>query len=116
MTKKQWKNRIIRQLEHMGSNIEFYDAQIDALAAILDQRDATRQEFEAEGARSVVEGGGAMASRKNPLLVMWDDLNKTALAYWRELGMTPSSYRKITGETPKKEKRQSLAAALASLE
>lgn len=116
MTKKQWKNRIIKQLGDLGTDVGPYEAQIDALASILDQRDATRKEFEDDGARSVVEGGGAMAARKNPLLVMWDDLNKTALAYWRELGMTPSSYRKITGDTPKKEKRPSLAAALASLE
>lgn len=116
MTKKQWKNRIIEQLTQLGTEIGPYDAQIDALAAILAQRDATRKEFDDAGARSVVDGYGAMASRKNPLLVMWDDLNKTALAYWRDLGMTPSSYRKITGDSPKKEKRNTLAAALASLE
>ena len=54
---------------------------------------------------------------KNPLLVLWDELNKTALAYWRELGLTPSAYKKITGEGAKKDtKAKGLAAALASLE
>lgn len=53
---------------------------------------------------------------KNPLLVLWDDLNKSALAYWRELGMTPSSYKKMTGDAPKKEKGGGLAEALKSLE
>ena len=54
---------------------------------------------------------------KNPLLVMWDEQNKTALAYWRELGLTSSSYKKLTGEGPKKEeKKKGLAAALASIE
>lgn len=53
---------------------------------------------------------------KNPLLVLWDDLNKSALAYWRELGMTPSSYKKMTGDAPRLEKLDGLAAALASIE
>lgn len=53
---------------------------------------------------------------KNPLLVLWDDLNKSALAYWRELGMTPSSYRKLTGEGVQKEKASGLAEALKILE
>ena len=116
MTKNAWKKRIIAQLLQLNTETEHFDAQIDALAAILAQRDATRKEFDDAGACSVLEGYGAMSSRKNPLLVMWDDLNKTALAYWRDLGMTPSSYRKITGDNPKKEKRNTLAAALASLE
>ena len=53
---------------------------------------------------------------KNPLLVLWDDLNKTALAYWRELGLTPSSYKKMTGDAPKKEKPQGLVEVLSKLE
>ena len=60
--------------------------------------------------------GGSTNTVKNPLLVLWDDLNKSALAYWRELGMTPSSYRKMTGDVMQKEKRPSLAAVLASIE
>lgn len=54
---------------------------------------------------------------KNPLLVMWDEQNKTALAYWRELGLTPSSYKKLTGEGAKKESKQKgLTAILAEFE
>jgi len=53
---------------------------------------------------------------KNPLLILWDDLNKSALAYWRELGLTPSSFRKMTGGVKEKEEKGGLAAALASLE
>ena len=60
---------------------------------------------------------GATNLTKNPLLVLWDELNKTALAYWRELGLTPSSYKKITGEGARKEeKKKGLAAALAEIE
>ena len=111
MTKTKWKNRIIKQLTAMGTDIDTYEAVIEALAAILAQRDC--------GARSVIahtNQGGSTNTVKNPLLVLWDDLNKSALAYWRELGMTPSSYRKMTGDVMQKEKRPSLAAVLASIE
>ena len=47
---------------------------------------------------------------------MWDDQNKTALAYWKELGLTPSSYKKITGEAPKKSEKKGLANILAETE
>ncbi len=119
MTKIKWKNRIIKQLTAMGTDIDTYEAVIEALAAILAQRDCTREEFELDGARSVIahtNQGGSTNTVKNPLLVLWDDLNKSALAYWRELGMTPSSYRKMTGDVMQKEKRPSLAAVLASIE
>ena len=106
MTKIKWKNRIIKQLTAMGTDIDTYEAVIAALGGIL-------------GARSVIahtNQGGSTNTVKNPLLVLWDDLNKSALAYWRELGMTPSSYRKMTGDVMQKEKRPSLAAVLASIE
>ena len=48
--------------------------------------------------------------------MLWDDLNKSALAYWRELGMTPSSYKKMTGDGPKKERPRGLEQALAKIE
>ena len=60
--------------------------------------------------------GNATNMVKNPLLILWDDLNKSALAYWRELGLTPSSFRKMTGGAKEKEEKGGLAAALASLE
>ena len=49
--------------------------------------------------------------------MLWDDLNKSALAYWRELGLTPSAYKKMTGDAVKKEKAAGgLAAALREIE
>lgn len=60
--------------------------------------------------------GGSTNMTKNPLLTLWDDLNKSALAYWRELGLTPSSYKKMAGEGAKPEKRSALADALAGLD
>lgn len=96
-----------------------YISVVEALAGILEQRDKTFREFKDSGGRSVIEytnKGGSTNMTKNPLLVLWDDLNKSALAYWRELGMTPSSFKKMTGGTLVEEKESGLVAALKSIE
>lgn len=120
MSKTKWKNLINKQLSALGLQNKSYESVVDSLAAILEQRDKTFKEFQDSGGKTVTNytnKGGATNMTKNPLLVMWNDLNKTALAYWRELGMTPSSYKKLTGEGQKKEEKQKgLAAALASIE
>ena len=36
---------------------------------------------------------------KNPLLVLIDDMTRTALSYWRDLGLTPAGLRKINERT-----------------
>ena len=119
MTSKQWKNLITRQLTQLGNKETAYKSVISTLADILEQRDNVYEQYIAEGSQPVREytnKGGATNTTKNPLLVLWDDLNKSALAYWRELGLTPSSYKKITGDAPKKEKVSGLAVALKTLE
>ena len=119
MTATKWKNLIKRQLSALGQTEKAYDSVISTLADILEQRDAVYQEYIDTGCEPVREytnKGGATNLTKNPLLVLWDDLNKSALAYWRELGLTPSSYKKMTGDAPKKEKGGGLAEALKSLE
>ena len=120
MSKTRWKNLIKKQLSALGLQNDAYDSTVESLAMILEQRDKTFKEFQESGGKTVIEytnKGGSTNMTKNPLLVMWDELNKTALAYWRELGMTPGSYKKLTGEGSKKEeKEKGLAAALASIE
>ena len=119
MTKSKWKALILQQMTALGVQNEAYDSAVETLAAILEQRDKTAKEFKASGGKSVIEytnKGGSTNLSKNPLLVLWDDLNKSALAYWRELGMTPSSYKKMTGANQKPERVSGLAAALASAE
>lgn len=118
MTAKQWKSLIKKQLSELGQTEKAYDSVISTLADVLEQRDMVYQKYQDEGSQPVREytnKGGATNMTKNPLLVLWDDLNKSALAYWRELGLTPSSYKKITGDSPKKEKVSELAAALQAL-
>lgn len=120
MSKTKWKNLIKKQLTALGLQNDAYESTVESLAAILEQRDKTFAEFRKSGGKSVIEytnKGGSTNMTKNPLLVLWDDLNKTALAYWRELGLTPSSYKKLTGTGAKKEEsKKGLAAALASIE
>lgn len=119
MTKSKWVEVINGQLAALGVHEDAYNPAIETLAAILEQRDKTFKEFKDAGGKSVIEytnKGGSTNMTKNPLLVLWDDLNKSALAYWRELGLTPSSYKKITGDAPKQEKPHGLAAALKELE
>ena len=119
MTAKRWKNLIKQQLSALGQTEKAYDSVISTLADILEQRDTVYEKYVEGGCQPVQEytnKGGATNTTKNPLLVLWDDLNKSALAYWRELGLTPSSYKKMTGDSPKKEKASGLAAAHQTLE
>lgn len=119
MTKNKWKSLILAQMAALHVQNDAYISVVEALAGILEQRDKTFREFKDFGGRSVIEytnKGGSTNMTKNPLLVLWDDLNKSALAYWRELGMTPSSFKKMTGGTLVEEKESGLVAALKSIE
>ena len=119
MTAVQWKRLVKKQLTALGNEEKAYDSVISTLADILEQRDAVYKQYRDVGCQPVREytnQGGATNITKNPLLVLWDDLNKSALAYWRELGMTPSSYKKMTGDGPKKERPRGLEQALAKIE
>lgn len=119
MTKSKWKTLILEQMNALHVQHQAYESIVETLAGILEQRDKTFREFKASGGLSVIEytnKGGSTNMTKNPLLILWDDLNKTALSYWRELGLTPSSYKKMTGVTGKEPGVSGLAAALASIE
>lgn len=119
MTKNKWKKIINKQCADLGIETVGYERVIETLAAILEQRDKTWAEWQEAGGLSVISytnKGGSTNMTKNPLLVMWDDLNKSALAYWRELGLTPSSYKKMTGDASKKEPLTGLAKALETFD
>lgn len=110
---------IIDQMKSLDIQYEPYNSVIETLSGILEQRDKTFKEFKESGGKSVISytnKGGATNMTKNPLLTLWDDLNKSALSYWRDLGLTPSSYRKMAGEINKNDKPTKLEAALMSIE
>ena len=118
MEAKKWEAKIRQMLKASEIEPKKYAPLIQTLASILEKRDLTLEHFELTGGKPVVmytNKGGKSNPVKNPYLVLWDDLNKSALAYWRDLGLTPSSYRKMTGDTPKRESGGALAEALANL-
>ena len=119
LTKNKWEKIVLGQFSSLGILPDGYEQAIKSLAAILEQRDKTHKEFMDSGGKSAIEytnKGGSTNLTKNPLLVLWDDLNKTALAYWRELGLTPSSYKKMTGSDNKKpDVKKGIEAALEGI-
>lgn len=98
MTRAEWENRIKRATEEAGTYQPFFDDIIDTLAGIMEKRDRTERQFEETGGNAVIQHtnkGGNTNLVKNPLLVMVNDLNSTALAYWRDLGLTPKGFQSM---------------------
>ena len=119
MTKTAWKKRIKDDCIQAGTYAEWCESIIDTLAAILEKRDAAEEQYKQLKSLPIIihtNKAGAANPTKNPALVMWNDLNTSALAYWRGLGVTPNAVPKLTGGAPKKEKRGGLAAAPKALE
>lgn len=118
MKKAAWKKRIKEACEQAGTYRDFFEDTIDTLADILEKRDDTDAEYEKRGKQPLIEytnKGGATNLIKNPALILWDDLNKSALAYWRDLGLTPKGLRAIDENALKKKKKTGLMEALSEL-
>lgn len=116
---KSWNRKIRKHCKEAGTYKECYEDLIETLAEILTMKDQILEQWIAEGCEATVthvNKAGAPNVSKNPLLMLWDDMNKTALSYWRDLGLSPSSLKKITGEAGNKKNTSPLAEALASLE
>lgn len=117
-TAKQWQSLIKRQVKEIGTYRKPFDSVIRALAEILEQRDAVYQQFIDEGAELMivkVSDRGSKNTVRNPLIALWDDLNKTALSYWRDLGLTPKGLKTINEKAMKEKKQSSLAKVLSEL-
>lgn len=98
MNKDEWRATIEHACRKAGTYREYFDSVIDTLAETMEMRDDARSKFYATGGNSVVSHtnqGGNTNIVKNPMLVVIDDLNKTALAYWRDLGLTPAGLKRI---------------------
>lgn len=109
---------IIEQCRAVGTYRDAFLPAIEATARTIEQRDAAWQAFVEDGCRYVIEHTNKADNTntvKNPLFMVWRDLNLDALAMWRELGLTPSGYKKITGDSQNQQKGSALAAALKSL-
>lgn len=118
MKKESWKIKIVKACNAIGTYRPAFEPVIETLAETLQRRDEVGAAYKKDGARPVIEytnKGGATNMSKNPLLVQWDDLNKSALAYWRDLGLTPAGLKKIDERAMQPQKQSALAAALKDL-
>lgn len=117
MKKSAWARRIKSACIEAGTYQPFFDPAISTLSEILEKRDAIETDYKRLGEKPVIvytNKGGKSNPVKNPLLVLWAELNKDALAYWRDLGLTPAGYKRIN-EKPaaKTETFESVLAALS---
>lgn len=118
MQAKKWKTRIKKACVDAGTYRPFFDAVILTLADILEKRDDAKEQFDLSGGDVVIthtNKAGAANPSKNPYLVIWDELNKTALSYWRDLGLTPKGLKAIDEQSMKQQKRSRLEEVLGDL-
>ena len=117
MESKKWKNKIKKACREAGTYQPYFDHVIDTLAAILEKRDQAEDQYIDSGSQPVIihtNQGGNDNFVKNPCLVLWDELNKSALAYWRDLGLTPAGLKKLNEEALK-EKSEGLGELLKDI-
>lgn len=101
LKRKEWKESITEACQTAGTYQPNFEAIVDTLSDILEQRDSIYEQYVKEGAEAVVvhkSDRGAENRKINPLLTAWDNLNKTALTYWKELGGTPAGLKKLNIE------------------
>lgn len=118
MKAASWKRKIIEQCEAVGTYRDAFLPTIDALARLLERRDAAYEDFLAGGAEAMIErisDRGAVNQAINPLLRLWQELNRDALAYWRDLGLTPAGLKRINEGALAKPKVSALAQALRDI-
>lgn len=120
MRANEWKQIIRDSMEQVGTYQAAFEATMDTLADILDQRDRAYEKFVDEGAQLIVtktSDRGQQNAAKNPLYVQWTELNTQALAYWRDLGLTPKGLKAIndTGIKSSAKKETDLTRALKAL-
>ncbi|MBQ6815581.1 MAG: P27 family phage terminase small subunit [Lachnospiraceae bacterium] len=118
MKKTGWKKKIIEYCKKAGTYQDFFEETIATLAAILEKRDEVEKVYKDGGKEPLIEytnKAGATNVIKNPALVLWDELNKSALAYWRDLGLTPAGLKKIDEQGLKGKKTDPLSEVLKDL-
>lgn len=101
MNRLEWKKLITEAADDAGTYRPFFEAVVDTLAGILERRDEAEKAYEESGEGPMVGSASNGILRKNPTLLMINELNRDALAYWRDLGLTPAGYKKLISEGEK---------------
>ena len=117
MTKTKWKNRIVKAMKDVGTYQPSFDDVIETLAGMLERRDAIEKEL--AGAPTMIEHtnkAGATNITQNPLIRLWNDLNRDVLTYWRDLGLTPKGLKAIKDSALNKENKSAFLFDIDQLE
>ena len=118
MTEKQWISKIKKLAKEAGTYKPIFEPAIRSAAEILANRDAVYAQFIEEGEKYIVtktSDRGAVNQCKNPLFVLWTELNTQALTYWRDLGLTPKGLKAIDDQALKQQKESPVAELLEKL-
>lgn len=119
MDSKQWKKKIKKATETVGTYQESFDEVINTLADLLAERDRVYDKYIEEGAEPLVlvtSDRGQQNMRDNPLLTTWRSINRDVLQYWRDLGLTPAGLKKIMDDSMKQPEASALDKVLEKLE
>lgn len=119
MDSKNWKKKIKKATETVGTYQESFDEIINTLADLLAERDRVYDKYLEEGAQPLVEvtsDRGQTNMRDNPLLTTWRSINRDVLQYWRDLGLTPAGLKKIMDDSMKQPEASALDKVLEKLE
>lgn len=119
MDSKQWKKKIKKATETVGTYQESFDEVINTLADLLAERDRVYDKYIEEGAEPLVlvtSDRGQENMRDNPLLTTWRSINRDVLQYWRDLGLTPAGLKKIMDDSMKQPESSALDKVLEKLE
>lgn len=101
MDKKLWKEKITKACNDAGTYQDYFDAIIDTLAQIMEERDIAHDKWIEEGSLPTIihtNRAGEANSTKNPLLTLENELNSQALAHWKELGLSPVGLKKLKAD------------------
>lgn len=111
----EWEKEITQACKTVGTYQTAFIRPIKTLAGILAERDTVYKQYIESGAEPVLEhtnSHGSTNFAKNPLLMLWQDLNTQALHYWRDLGLTPAGLKKINDKAMKDKQKSSFADIL----
>lgn len=118
MKASTWTKKIKDAAIQAGTYRPYFDEVIKTLADILEKRDDAEEMYQKAGGKPLgthTNTRGAKNVVKNPALIIWDDLNKSALAYWRDLGLTPAGLKKIDEKSMQQPKKNALEKVLENI-
>lgn len=98
ITMLQYKRKIIKQMEAVGTYKKEFSIVIETLAKLMVDYDKTLAEFEESGSNIIISHtnkAGKENMIKNPMYLAIEMMRKQILEYLQELGLTPSGLKKI---------------------